>query len=282
MLEGQGGADIRIDGGAGNPGDGAIAAAKAAEEAAGGEGTQTRTADAPADGGDTKTEGGEGTGTGTENGSENGGEGEDSINPATGKPFTAEEWRDKFRASASGAQALLKDKQTAESERDAERAKVAKLEKDYEELKAIAEGKNPEGVQAHEAQTKLKEMSETLALLTEKGHLDDFERTNPLATGDLRESLKNLARANPSKSLQELWDSTLKAGAEAAAAKRKADDDARKKAAGDQGKGTSTREPASGGNTVSGTKGDTGLSLEEFNALPVVKRKALMEKYGIS
>ena len=279
MTDGQGGQDVRIDGGAGELGDGAAAAAAAAA----GESTQTRTAHAPADGGDTKTEGGDGTGTGTEkNGSEAGEEGEDSINPATGKPFTADEWRDKFRASASGAQALLKDKQTIEGERDAERAKVAKLEKDFVELKAIAEGKNPEGVQAHEAQTKLKEMSETLALLTEKGHLDDFERTNPLATGDLRESLKNLARAQPTKSLQELWDSTLKAGAEAAAAKRKTDDEARKKAAGDKGKGTSTREPASNGNTVVGTKGDTGLTLEEFNALPVAKRGAMMQKYGIS
>ena len=33
---------------------------------------------------------------------------------------------------------------------------------------------------------------------------------------------------------------------------------------------------------MKGTRGDTGKTLEEFNALPVAERKALMEKYGIA
>lgn len=272
MADGNGGTTVNLD-------EAAAAAARGGES---GGSTQTRESGNGSGAGDGKSENGSGEGTGTEkNGSENGGEGEDSINPATGKPFTADEWRDKFRASASGAQDLLTKNKQFETERDAERAKVAQLEKDMVDLKAIAEGKNPEGLKSHEVQAQLKETSEKLALLTEKGSLDDFEKANPLATGSQRESLKNLARANPTKSLTDLWNENLKAGAEAAAAKVKADDEARKKGASDQGSGTSTREPGGNSNTLKGSKGDTGLTLEEFNALPVAKRGELIKKFGL-
>lgn len=257
---------------------------EAAARAAAGheEGTQTRETRSDAGAGDGKSAD-DGSGTGTEkNDSGSGGDGDDSINPATGKPFTADEWRDKFRHSAAGAQDLLTKNNTLTGERDAERAKVAKLEQDMADLRAIAEGKNPEGVKAADLQAQLKETSETLALLKEKGQLDDFEKANPLATGALRESLKNLARANPTADLQKLWDDNLKAGAEAADKQRKDADEARRKGASDQGKGTSTREHGSNGDTLKGTKGDTGLTLAEFNALPVAKRGELIKRYGLS
>lgn len=270
-ASGAGGQDLNID-----------AAAQAAAD--GRKGTQPQDGGKGADAGDGHTDAGadRGAGTDEDTSGKGGSDAEDRINPRTGKPWTLDEMSTRFKESASGARELLDKYKVLEGERDANSGKIAKLEKDLADLKAIAEGKNPEGLKAHEIQAKFAETSEKLALLTEKSTLDDFERSTPLATGTVRDSLKALARANPTASLQKLYDENLKAGAEAAEAKRKADIEARKKGAGDKGKGTSTREPASGGNTVSGTKGDTGLSLEEFNALPVLKRKTLIDKYGIA
>lgn len=279
MADGKEGQDVRVDGGAPDSGAGA----------GGGEDTTTRTQPQGdgngSDAGNGNSGEGSGDGAGNDQGGSGSGEGQgddERLNPRTGKPWTLDEMSQRFRESAAGARDLLKDKQTLTKERDDAVGKIAQLEKDMADLRAIAEGKNPEGLKAADVQAQLTQTSQELALLKESASLDAFEKGEPLATGALRESLKSLARANPKESLKDLWDANLKAGAEAAAAKKKADDEARKKGQGDQGKGTSTREPASGGNTVSGTKGDTGLSLEEFNALPVVKRKALMEKYGIS
>lgn len=248
-------------------------------------GTQTQGAGNGSDAGNGQPDNGSGNGTGNGGDGAPGGDkndGEGDTNPATGKPWTAEEWRDKFRNSAKGAQELLTKLSTIESERDGYKGEIANLSKTLEDLKKIAEGKNPDGLKAHELQAQLNQTSEKLALLTEEGSLDKFEKSVPLATGKVRESLKALARANPKESLQSLYDTHLKAGAEATEAKRKADEEARTKGAGDKGKGTSTREPAGNGNTVAGSRGDTGLSLEEFNALPVAKRKALIEKFGIA
>lgn len=259
-------------------------------------GTQTPEGESKSGAGNSQSDGDNTGGTGTENsGSDSEGDGADTYAPDADGKYTHPETKakveapemikflkEKFGASTAGAQALLTENTTVKNERDTLAGKITTLEKEMADLRTVAEGKNPEGVAALDAQAQLKTMSEQLALLKESSALDSFERTVPLATGELRESLKNLARANPNTPLQELWDKNLKAGAEAAEAKRKEDDDKRKKGAGDQGKGTSTREPAGGGNTVKGTKGDTGLTLDEFNALPVAKRALLIEKHGIA
>lgn len=261
----------------------------------GSKGTQTPKGESGSGAGDGKSEA-EGTGgTGTEGGSEGEGEGADSYAPDADGKYTHPETKakvdapdmiaylkEKFGASTAGAQALLTENTTVKGERDTANGKIATLEKDIADLRLIAEGKNPEGLKAADAQAQLATMGQELALLKEGQALDSFEKSVPLATGKVRESLKALARANPKESLQKLYEDHLKAGAEATAAAEKARKDALKKGAGDKGKGTSTREPAGGGNTVSGTKGDTGLTLEEFNALPVAKRKGLIEKYGIN
>lgn len=259
--------------------------------------TQTRDDKADADASKKgKSESGSGDGTGNGGGDGAGGQGDnDALTPdADGKvihPDSKEKitplelatyYRTKFGESSKGAQDLLTKITTAEGERDTYKGDITKLTKDLTDLKAIAEGKNPEGLKSHEIQAKLNETTEALALIREAQALDAFEKGTPLATGTVRESLKALARANPKESLQKLYDENLKAGADAAEVTRLAKIEAQKKGAGDQGKGTSTREPASGGKTVTGSKGDTGLTLEEFNALPVSKRGALMKQYGIS
>lgn len=262
---------------------------------AGSHGTQTREGEGGGGGGDTKAPitGDKGAGTGQGDGAGSG-EGADVFTPDAEGKYTHPESKEKvdlatiakyyhgqFGASTKGAQELLGKVSTAEGERDTFKGQVAKLTKDMEDLRAIAEGKNPDGVKAADVQAKLAETSEKLALLTEKGNLDDFEKSTPLATGQAREALKALARSNPSATLQSLWDANLKAGAVAADTKRKADEEAAKKGAGDQGKGTSTRELGGGSNTVRGAKGDTGKTLEEFNALPVAQRRQLIEKFDI-
>lgn len=258
--------------------------------------TQTREGDGGQDGGDASKSGQDGgDGAGNEGGGTSEGEGEgDGLTPdKDGKvvhPQTKEKvdplvvatyYRDQFAASTRGAQDLLTKIKDAEGSTAAEQAKVADLTKKVDELTKIAEGKNPDGLSAHQIQEKLESTTKELVLVKEAQALDAFERTTPLATGKLRESLKALARANPDKPLQELWDAHLKAGAEAEAAAEKAKKEAQKKGASEKGKGTSTREPARGGETVRGNKGDTGLTLAEFNKLPVGERRALMEKYDI-
>ena len=266
--------------------------------AKGGDGkvTSTQTPKGEADlGADGKPKAEDAGGTGTEGGSDEGGDGADSYAPDADGKYTHPETKakvdapemiaylkEKFGASTAGAQALLTENTTIKGERDTANGKISQLEKDIADLRLVAEGKNPEGLKAADAQAQLATMGQELALLKEGQALDAFEKSTPLATGKVRESLKALARANPKDSLQTLWDNHLKAGAEATAAADKAKKDALKKGAGDKGKGTSTREPAGGGNTVQGTRGDTGLTLEEFNALPVAKRKGLIDKYGIN
>lgn len=257
--------------------------------------TQTREGEGGTGTGDGKPAdtGDKGAGTGGGDGAGGGGEG-DSLTPdAEGKvvhPQTKEKvdpivvatyYRDQFGASTRGAQDLLTKVSAAEGATAAERAKVAELTTKVEELTKLAEGKNPEGLSALEIKGKLEETTKELVVLKETQALDAFEKTTPLATGKMRESLKALARANPTSSLQDLWDNNLKAGAEADAAAEKARKDAQHKGAGEKGKGTSTREPARGGDTVRGNKGDTGLTLAEFNKLPVNERRALMEKFDI-
>jgi hypothetical protein len=243
--------------------------------------------------GDGKPTGEDTGGTGTEGGSGSEGEGDFYTPDADGKythpetkakvdhPDMIKYLRDKFGASTAGAQDLLTKNATLEGQVKDYEGKMAALEKEKLELTAIAEGKNPEGLKGKELQDALESNAKELAVLKEDGALDKFERSNPLATGKSREALKALARANPSTDMQKLWDDNLKAGAEAEAAAAKAATEARDKGASDQGTGTSTREVGSGGNTLKGTRGDTGITLEEFNALPVAKRGALIEKYGI-
>lgn len=259
------------------------------------ESTQTREGDGGSEGGDTITgdAGSEGAGNGEGGAAEGAGEGgpltPDSdgkvIHPETKKKVdpieVATYYRDQFAASTRGAQDLLTKISQAEGLTATEREKVANLEKKVQELTDLAEGKNPEGLKASEIKSELDKTTRELVILKETSALDAFERSTPLATGAMRDSLKALARANPEKPLQELWDTHLKAGAEAADKAAKAKKDAQGKGQGEKGKGTSTREPARG-DTVKGSKGDTGLTLAEFNKLPVAERRSLMEKFGIS
>jgi len=217
----------------------------------------------------------------TENADE--GQGEDKpdadgmyTHPDTKAKVKADEmvvyYKGKFGMSTSGAQQLLKEKETLTGTVAEKEQKLLELAKEIETLRQVAEGKNPEGLNLVDLQASAKKNAEEVALLREERSLDTFEKANPLASTK-REALRSLARANPQTPLQTLWDANLKAGAEAEAKAAKDKKITQKKNAGDKGKGTSTRDPAA--------KTIGGYTQEEFNKLPVEKRKAIFAKEGI-
>lgn len=197
------------------------------------------------------------------------------IHPDTKAEATADEvieyFKGKFSGSTTGAQQLLGEKKILETKIGELGATVDESKQKIEEYRKVAEGVNPEGLKLVDLQNELAESNKKVALLTETSALDAFEKSVPLAATK-RDALRSLARANPKTPLQELWDSNLKAGAEAEVARKAGKKETQKKSASDTGKGTSTREPA--GDTV----GNTGLSLKEFNKLPVSERQKLLAK----
>lgn len=219
-------------------------------------------------------------------GDDKGGEDEDdSINPDTGKPFTAEEWRDKFRESSRGANGLLERTKVLETDlakvkADGEAAIKAKEDehnKVVADLRAIAEGKNPEGLSIADLNAKLKTTSDELVVIKENGQLDTFlAGTKVDGATNFKEALRALSRANPSTPLDKLWGDNLKAGAEAAAAAIAAKRKTTKEGASDSGRGSSSREHAKTGGVAG-----TGMSPEEFRKLPLAKRKDILQKAGM-
>lgn len=181
-------------------------------------------------------------------------------------------YKGKFGMSTAGAQQLLTEKQTLTGTVAEKEQKLLELAKEIETLRQVAEGKNPEGLNLVDLQASNKKNAEEVALLREERSLDTFEKANPLASTK-REALRSLARANPQTPLQTLWDANLKAGAEAEAKAIKDKKITQKKGAGENGKGTSTRDPAA--------KTIGGFTQEEFNKLPVEKRKQIFAKEGI-
>lgn len=222
---------------------------------------------------------GQGTGTPDEGQGDGEGEGEDDINPDTGQPYTAEEWRDKFRSSARGANDLLQQKKDLELEiakvREDGDKTLKEKEAEIARLRGIAEGKNPDGLSLHDLSKKYDEVTSKLALTEENTMLDTFLASTKIDGADsFKETLRALARANPTTPVARLWEDNLKAGAEAAATARKGRDTTRRASASDNGKGAASREPK--GDTV----GTTGLTLAEFNKLPVGERSKLLQKDG--
>lgn len=203
----------------------------------------------------------------------------EDINPDTGHPYTAEEWRDQFRASAKGANELLEANKTLELEiakvREDDDKTLKEKETEIATLRTLAEGKNPDGLSLHDLRKKYDEVAGKLAHNERNTALDTFLASTKIdGAPSFKETLRALAQANPATPLATLWDNNLKAGAEAAAAAKKAADTTRRGSAPDSGKGTTSRE--SKGETVA----NTGLSTAEFNALSVAKRRDLLTKAG--
>jgi hypothetical protein len=111
-------------------------------------------------------------------------------------------------------------------------------EEEIARLRAVAEGKNPDGLNLLDLNTRLTKTSDELVSLKENAMLEDFiGKTQVDGASDFKEALRALSRANPQAPLAELWDKNLKAGAEAAAAARKGRATTRREGASDSGRG---------------------------------------------
>lgn len=220
----------------------------------------------------------------TETGSPDEGQGEDAadaegkyVHPETKAKVSADDmisyYKGKFAGSTSGANELLGKNETLTKEIGEVKATSDSLKKEMEEVREIAAGKNPEGLQLHDLNKKLTDTTNALALEKEERALDNFFGSVKIeGAASRREALRALARSNPSTPLQKLWDENLKAAAESDATKAAEKRTSQKKNASEKTTGTSTREPA--GETV----GNTGLTLKQFNALPVAERQKLLAK----
>lgn len=152
--------------------------------------------------------------------------------------------------------------------RERQRAEDLQRERDdaFERLKA----EQPETFDTLTIKKQLDSTTQQLAELKEKAQIDDFIAEEPLAKQH-REALKNFGRAFPGKSLGDIWNENFKDIAEAQVALK-------------EGKKSRTvaSQPAKGGATAEpGKKTIGGYSEEEFNKLPVMKRRDILTKAGI-
>ena len=152
--------------------------------------------------------------------------------------------------------------------------KTKQVDKLLEENAALLEklkAEKPEVFDNVALQKQLKDNTEKLALIQEKSMLDEFVADNPLAK-PFRSKLQSLARAFPDKSIADLYNENYKDVAEAK--KEDGDKDLQKKrdGQGDKGKGA-TKEPTDGK--------IGGYSLDEFNKLPVAKRRQIALENGL-
>lgn len=199
--------------------------------------------------------------------------GDDDDNSDAGDDSKVD-YKKKFSESTKEAQRLLGEIKTAQDSSAQEKAKAAKIAEEMAELRKVAEGKNPEGVQIHDLSRRLEETTRTLALEKEERMLDTFIAGVKIdGASSKKEALRALKRAQPEITLDKLWDEHLKAGVEFAAKAKQDKKTSKKKDSSESGKGTSGRE-SSGEEQV----GTTGFSLKEFNKLPVSKRRALLAK----
>jgi hypothetical protein len=202
---------------------------------------------------------------------QNGESGEGDGDEGDGKNI---DYKTKFSESTKEAQRLLGEIKTAQDLTAQEKARGVELEKQLKEIREVAEGKNPEGLKLVDLQRQLAETTQSFALEKEERMLDSFfADVKTEGASSKKEALRALKRAQPNTSLVSLWDEHFKAGVEAAAKAKQDKKTDKKKNASETGKGTSGREPAAGE-----TVGNTGYTLDEFNKLPVAKRRSLLAK----
>lgn len=215
-------------------------------------------------------------GTGTTPAPADAGNGAGTGQPDNGEPKDwAKEYESleaRYKESSAEGIRLSKEIKAREDAIIAEKARAANLEKELKEIDEIAKGANPQGYDAHQMRKQYETISTELASIKEVGALDTFTAANPDAAQH-REALRDLGRAFPGKDYQTLWTThfgpVIEANKVLAGQKK-----ARGSAAADDGRGTSTGEPAG-----KGTIG--GYTSEQFNKLPLEKRRDILKKEGI-
>lgn len=180
----------------------------------------------------------------------------------------------KYGASSKEVNEVLLPKiKTFEGLTAAEQAKAEKLAQDLEEAMTKLKAEKPETYDNLTLHKSVTTLTQQLAEMKEKSEMNEFIADTPDAK-PFREALKAHARAFPSKPLVEIWNENFKEVAEARKGSDDADKKKKKESAPDKGKGGATKEhdkPMT-----------AGMTTEEFNKLPVAKRKELLIKAGVS
>lgn len=156
-----------------------------------------------------------------------------------------------------------------------DQSRIEELQNEIQVLSNKLKEEKPEAFDNHNLKKQLDTTSQKLAELLEKSFLDEFIGSVPLAK-DYREALRSQARANPTVSLEQIWNSFFKEGAEAKAKLAEAQKGKQKKSKPETGEGSSTTEPSQ--NKVFGSP----YTQAEFDKLPVKKRREYLIKAGVS
>lgn len=192
------------------------------------------------------------------------------TDPDEGKDI---DYKDKFANSTRENQRILEENNTLQSARKGDGATIERLNKEMEDLRKIAEGSNPEGLEKFDLKKSADDNARQLAELKLENEIDRFVSKTPGAD-ERREALKNLAKVFPTKSLADIWGENFKGVGDAVAKAKEDKTTSQKKTQPEKGKGTSTKEP--GGETIA------GMPVAEFNKLSVSERRSALIKAGIS
>lgn len=188
-------------------------------------------------------------GTGTEGGE-----------PAEG----TEDYKKKFSESSREAQRLFEENKVLKAESEQTNVRLAELEQIEEEKQRLLEEENPDAAKIHKLEKSIDEVKKSILLEKEDKDVSSFISSESRAVAS-KEALKRLMRVNPFKSPKELWEENFLPAIETAV-KSKA------------GKGAG--QPETGKGSMSGEP-IAELELEEFNKLPLEKRKAYFKRIGL-
>ena len=172
------------------------------------------------------------------------------------------DYKVKFSESSAEAQRLLDEKKRLQAEKEEKerelRERTEELERLREENEALASG-NPEAYDTVKLKKSLEEIKKQVLIEREERELQDYIRRNPQAEAH-KEALRKLGR-HSKLSYDKIWAENFKPVYDRMAEKKGA-------VQSEKGKGNMSQEPSS------------EIDLEEFNKLPLAKRKAYLKKMG--
>ena len=180
------------------------------------------------------------------------------------------DYKQRYSDSTREFQKLQQKLKEGEALSTLERQKAESYQRERDDALARLQAEQPETFDTLTMKKQLDTTVQQLAELKEKAQLDDFIADQPLAKSH-REALKNFGRAFPDKSLDSIWGENFKDIVEA-----RQEIQEKKKTR------TAASQPDRGGATAEpGKKTIGGYSEDEFNKLPVMKRREILDKAGI-
>ena len=181
-----------------------------------------------------------------------------------GEPASEEEdYKKKFSESTRENQRILEENKVLKVESEKTKVRLDELEKQEWERVKLLEEENPDAAKIYKLEKSIDDLKKSILLDKEEKEVLAFIGSEPRAEA-AKEGLKRLMRVNPTKSPKELWEENFLPAIDAFV-KSKAGKKAGKP---ETGKGSMSGEPI------------TELG-EEFNKLPLEKRRAYFKKRGL-